>query len=165
MVNVSHEWLRENYPDYEKVVAESGRAARATIIPGVPTSRLAACGVGLWVVEIINYRPASDNESKKGVKAWHRAKKRDRQVVFDLVCPFVPRATGRRRVALLVEKASRRGMVDGPNLNKSLNDALVQAGLLIDDSPDWAEIANPAVAIVKGLEVPVRSTITIEDLR
>lgn len=71
----------------------------------------------------------------------------------------VPRATGRRRVSLWVVAPWRR-LPDPDSADKALLDALVSAGLLVDDSAEWVERTEPV--FVRGKRV--ETTITLEDL-
>lgn len=115
---------------------------------------------GRWLVEIRGWCPASDNVRAKGVKAWCRAKKADREVIRDWLCEYarVPRATGKRRVTVWLAKKGPRP--DGQNLWKSLADGLTNTGLLVDDGPDWLE-AGPIV-VERG--AVTETTLLIEDL-
>jgi hypothetical protein len=80
-----------------------------------------------------------------------KRKKADRELVT-LLCRAagVPPADGKRRVSLVVVLGprQRRGDADCP-FWKSLLDALVCAGALVDDSPKWCEAAEP-VAYRRG---------------
>lgn len=115
---------------------------------------------GRWQVTIANYCPTSDNVRAKGVKAWNRAKKADREVIRDWLADFarVPRASCRRRLSMWVTKKGPQ--VDGANLNKSFRDGLVNCGLLVDDSAEWLEGSDPIVTPSKVTS----TTILIEDI-
>lgn len=115
---------------------------------------------GRWSVTIAGWRPASDNLRAKGWHAFHRAKKRDREVIRTWVCEYacVPRATGRRRLSAWVTK--RGPLVDGTNLWKSLADGCVQTGLLKDDGGAWFEAGRIEVARGAGTS----TKLLIEDI-
>ncbi len=72
----------------------------------------------------------------------------------------VPRATLRRRVSLLIVLGPRQRAGDVDAYQKSCLDALVCAGLLIDDSPAWCEIAP--VVYERGPEK--KTVIVLEDM-
>lgn len=77
----------------------------------------------------------------------------------------------RRRLEVLVYLGERRDpegrfrkggqLLDPDNLNKSLRDALVEAGVLVDDSPDWLDGVEPRVLPDDG-KGP-RTVLIIED--
>jgi hypothetical protein len=114
-----------------------------------------------YVVTVENWRPASDNVQRRGHWAWRKARAADDAIVAALVAggrSGVPRAAGKRRLAVVVEMPGRR--VDGSNLNKSLRDSLVNCYLLIGDDAGGVEGSDPVV--VPG---PVlRTILTLEDL-
>lgn len=51
----------------------------------------------------------------------------------------IPRAEGKRRVSLSFTLSGRGKVKDDDNVRKVLSDALVAAGLLVDDAPAWVE--------------------------
>ena len=55
----------------------------------------------------------------------------------------IPRATGKRRVSVVLVLGPHNRQRDGDNCLKSLLDALVKAGLLVDDSPQWCDWMPP----------------------
>lgn len=167
-LRLSEEWLRANYAgDLDAVLAAQAPPAKPRVIPpGLPAILSALSLEDRWEVRIANWRPASDNVRAKSVKAWYAAKSKDKQVVRDFVGRLgcdCPRATGRRRVTLRVEKR-RRPLLDPTNLLKSWLDAMVGGLFLVDDSTEWCKPEVPEVVIVDGLGYPVVSTITVEDL-
>lgn len=89
-----------------------------------------------------------------------RLKRHDADVIARAaVALAIPRATGRRRVTLMVRSRFRR-LPDDTAYLKSFLDALVKAGLLVDDSREWMELTFPPTYL-KG---PKQTTITLEDL-
>lgn len=86
----------------------------------------------------------------------------NQRVANDLVSAYaqlsgIPKARHRRRVSIHFE--SRRPPADPDARLKLLLDALVAAGLLVDDSPTWLELG--AIVSIKGSVR--RTTITLED--
>jgi hypothetical protein len=89
-----------------------------------------------------------------------RRKRADREVVaLEALAQGIPRATGRRRVSLVVTGWPTGRLPDADGLLKSTLDALVHAGLLVDDAPAWCELG--AVEVCRG---PRGTTIVLEDL-
>ena len=77
----------------------------------------------------------------------------------------VPKASGKRRVSVtILQPASTPGrMPDPDNLLKSLLDALVQAGMLVDDSSKW--LTQGKVEILREPTVAALETvIEFEDI-
>lgn len=72
----------------------------------------------------------------------------------------VPKAKRKRRVSLRIALTPRQKPFDHDNSWKLLLDALVKAGLLIDDSPGWCETG--AVEYERGPET--KTVIVLEDL-
>lgn len=67
-----------------------------------------------------------------------RLKKSDRDIVWaSAMLAKTPKATGRRRVDLVIDVARGQRRPDRDAWWKSTLDALVGAGLLVDDSPSW----------------------------
>jgi hypothetical protein len=135
-------------------------AARILVAVGAPVAVEVERGPGRWAIMIANWHPASDNIRAKGLKQWMRAKKRDREIIRDWLCDYgrVPRATGRRRLAVAISKSGP--MLDPQNCLKSLCDALVSVGLLVDDGPDFLELVAPTA----GRGKITSTTLTIEDV-
>lgn len=112
---------------------------------------------------IPDWYPCSDNRLVGA--HWSRVRARKR-IDADMVAAYalrdrVPRATGRRRVGLRVEVPPSRGTPPDPtNLLKSCLDALVKAGLLVDDSGQWCEVLPPVVTAGEALV----TRITLEDV-
>lgn len=89
---------------------------------------------------IPNWRPALLNNMKGHWSNAARLKKLDRKAVWaHSLEQKIPRATGKRRVSLhiVLPKNGKKSDYDAPW--KSLLDALVHAGMLIDDAPDYVE--------------------------
>jgi hypothetical protein len=161
-VRMTLEELRRLMPDIDERLCWDRRetADAALVACGLPVAVQVERDAGRWLVRVANWCPASDNVRAKGLKAWMRAKKRDREVVRDwlVVHARVPPATGPRRLRVLVEK--KGNLPDPSNLNKSLRDALVSCGLLIDDDAARLEGSEPKVSRAK-----VTSTlILLEDI-
>lgn len=96
------------------------------------------------VLTIPNWHPVRLNQllgchwARRG-----RLKRQDRNLVAvyaRLGC--IPQARGRRRVGLTLTMAPRQRCPDPDCFWKSLNDALVHAGLLVDDGPKWCELGR-----------------------
>lgn len=149
---------RRLIPDLDALLAS--RPPRAVAPPGVPACTRVEARPGWWRVTVAGWHPASDNVRAKGLWRWIAAKGRDRAVVRACLVEVagVPRATGRRRLSAWVTK--RGPLLDGPNLLKSLCDACVDAGLLVDDGPAWAEVVVPVVARGDRVE----TVILLEDI-
>ncbi len=132
----------------------------ATIIPAKrPAPGSVATAPGRWVVTILGWHPVSDNKLKGHRMKIHRLKMADAAVIAaEFHNAGVTKATGRRRVSVVVYQDKGRPL-DGANLNKSLRDAMVQSGGIVDDSAKWAEFVGPDVE--KGRKATV---ITIEDI-
>jgi hypothetical protein len=175
-MGISREWLLENGVSPEtldRAIAES--VARSEPRPTLPVGtvakvvkppRLASLEVspGKWVAVIEDFRFASDNLRARGTWVWVAAKKRDREVIRELLVGRIPPATGRRKVSLLVTKKSRRGIRDGQNMLKSFLDAMKMTGLLVDDDEDRLDYTKPRIEVNREMERPIQSTITIEDM-
>ncbi len=105
-------------------------------------SRVVEPGASVGVVHVLwlpGYTPHSLNEtvghhwSKKA-----KSKKADRQIVAHYAkCQGLPIAQTPRRVGLRIILAKGQRAMDVDNIKKGLLDALVHAGLLVNDSPKW----------------------------
>lgn len=81
----------------------------------------------------------------------HRRKRADREMVAGYaLAQQIPRAEGKRRVSLVVTLGPRQRGFDPDSPWKSLLDALVACGLLVDDSGRWVEAG--AVTFERGRE-------------
>jgi hypothetical protein len=116
---------------------------------------------GRWVLRIEGWKPTFDNELV--YVHWATARKRKRRdaeaVALAALAAGIPRATGRRRVSLTIRARFRRPP-DDPAPLKSTLDALVAAGLLVDDSREWMEFVWPP-EFERGGTV---TTIVLEDI-
>jgi hypothetical protein len=108
-------------------------------IPAEPESsrgdKRRACKVGLHVLTIPRWRPPLTNAWRG--RHWSKAHRLRRQAE-ELLAAYareqgIPRAAGRRRVAVEVVLGPRMRRADPDALDKLLLDALVNAGLLLDD--------------------------------
>lgn len=113
-------------------------------------------------IPIKRWRPASLNQLMSGHwRAKHRLKLADRELVgMYAVQAGVPKAEGKRRVSLEIVLQGRQQEADPDAYWKSLLDALVYAGLLVDDSREWCELG--AVTYSRGDEGS--TTIVLEDV-
>lgn len=81
------------------------------------------------------------------VKARIARKRADRELVAEWAANAgIPAATGKRRVRLTIVLAPRQRAGDPDAYQKSLGDALVQCGLLVNDSRQWVEWVPPQFA-------------------
>lgn len=114
-----------------------------------------------WTLAIPGWHPAPINQLLKGRWTASKLKDRDRQMIGTAVLAGgIPRATGQRRVRLLVVWPAGQRSVDKDALYKSLLDALVHSGALKNDSAAWCEPERPRYA--RGEELI--TFITLEDL-
>jgi hypothetical protein len=110
---------------------------------------------------IEGWHPARLNELLGNWQRRARLKKHDRELVagYALV-QRIPSATGKRRVSLLLTLAPGQRGADPDSFWKSTLDALVHAGLLLDDNRQAVELGD--VRFTRG---PAReTTVIIEDL-
>lgn len=91
------------------------------------------------VVEIPKWHPARLNAIVGHWGKRSRLKKADRELVWAYTRNIAP-AAGKRRVSLIIVLAGRQKVCDPDAYWKSLLDALVQARMLVDDSPEWVEL-------------------------
>lgn len=122
--------------------------------------------VSSYTVRIPNWMPTSLNKLLGNWRRRARLKKADQQMVA-VYChqAGVPKASGKRRVNVtILQPASTPGrMPDPDNLLKSLLDALVQAGMLVDDSSKW--LTQGKVEILREPTVAALETvIELEDI-
>jgi hypothetical protein len=110
---------------------------------------------------IPGWLPATVNQLLKSVKARIRLKKADRQIVSAYArMANIPPAVVRRRVSLHLTLMPRVTAADVDAYWKSLLDALVYAGLIVDDNRQHCELGE--VTYDRG---PVRGArIVLEDL-
>jgi Holliday junction resolvase RusA-like endonuclease len=94
-----------------------------------------------YTIEIPRWHPASLNKLMKG--HWsngHWLKKVDRAMVA-AYATGVPKAEGKRRVSLHIVLDKGQRAPDPDAYQKSCLDALVHAGVLVDDNRQYSEIA------------------------
>lgn len=116
-----------------------------------------------WFVRINNYHPARLNEYQgRHWSAGHRCKRLDRDVIaVHCLGAGVVRAEVKRRVGLEITLGPRQRGGDVDAYWKSVLDALVLCGAIVDDSKEWCELLP--VTYVRG---PRRATvISLEDVR
>lgn len=119
----------------------------------------AAPAPGRWEIVIPAWHPPRLNRLMRHWAATHRLKRECRRVLA-LFAGRVPRAEGRRRLALTITLGPRQRAGDPDSYFKALLDACVAQGLLVDDSRSWLDLAP--VAFARG---PERATvIVLEDL-
>jgi len=115
-----------------------------------------------YTMQIPNWHPAKINEWEG--RHWsvkNRLKKRDKSIVWGAMLENkIPKATCKRRVELTIGLGYRQRGGDPDSYNKSLLDALVVCGLLVNDSKEWVEIAP-----VKYERGEFFTRITLTDLR
>lgn len=175
-IRLEKSWLLTHGVDAEtldRAIAESVARSEPRPTPPIGTAtkvatppRLASLESmpGRWIAVIEDFRFASDNIRARGTWAWAAAKKRDREVIRELLVGRIPPATGRRKVSLVVTKKSKRGVRDPSNLLKSALDSLVCCGLLVDDSQDWLCGVTARIEVDRDQARPTQTTITLENI-
>lgn len=120
------------------------------------------CPPGAHRMEIDLWRPSALNEfADRHWSVRKRAKDGDKAIVaLYAQVQGIPRAAGRRRVTLWVGLAKGRRRHDPDAFWKSLLDALTAAGLLVDDGPEWCELAP----VQYGRPPEPFTAITLEDI-
>lgn len=114
-----------------------------------------------YILTIPDWHPATTNQLLRSVRLRIRLKKNDRE----MVCGYslqanIPNASVRRRVSLQLTLAPRQRAADPDAYWKSLLDALVRAGLLVDDNRTWCELGS--VEFTRGSARA--TTIMLEDI-
>jgi hypothetical protein len=72
-----------------------------------------------------------------------KRKRLDREVIaLEALVQKIPKALGKRRISLVLTLAPRQRAGDPDSAWKSLLDALVAAGLLVNDSHLWCELGE-----------------------
>ena len=103
--------------------------------------------------------PARLNQNRGHWSKFARLKEVDANLVAAYALPF-PRATGKRSVRLVVTLSGPGREPDPDAFWKSLLDALVKCGQLVDDSRKWCRLEP--VEFVRGTERS--TTIELRDL-
>jgi hypothetical protein len=156
--------------DYDALLAQARatdrRAAPSVVLPGEPVLGRVERGPGWWSGTWNNWVPASKNLKARGVRTWHRARRRDDAAIAlwaDHPDGPLP-ALSKRRVTLVVERRRRAGRLpDAINLMESMADALTANGLLVDDSGRWLSFGEPVVRVNPEIAWAWRTTIRLED--
>jgi Holliday junction resolvase RusA-like endonuclease len=93
-----------------------------------------------YTLDIPRWHPAPLNKLLGHWRTAHQFKKNDRSVITAYACR-TPKAQGKRRVSLhiILDKGQRAS--DPDSYFKSLCDALVHAGMLVDDNRQHVELA------------------------
>ena len=96
----------------------------------------------IHILDIPKWHPTRLNQLLGHWSKPHKRKKADRLIVWQSsLASKIPKATGKRRLTLhIILKKWQRG-ADPDGYFKSLNDALVHAGLLKNDSKEWVELS------------------------
>jgi hypothetical protein len=157
--------------DYADLLAQAratGRCFAPGIVPpGEPVFVRVEQGPGWWSLTLGDWHPASKNLKTRGVRAWHRARRRDDAAIAlwaDHPDGPLP-ASSKRRVTLVVERRRRAGRLpDAINLMESTADALTANGLLVDDSGRWLSFGEPDVRVNPEIAWVWRTTIRLEDM-
>jgi hypothetical protein len=120
-----------------------------------------APAAGAWVVTIPGWTPVSVNRliGCSRFKAADLKRKDADRVAGEVLVAGVPRATGKRLVAVRYQVPNLSRAQDPDNGSKSLRDALVACGMILDDSASAAVFVEPVVE--KGKKATV---IRIEDV-
>lgn len=92
-----------------------------------------------WSLTIPDFLPCTANQLLARVGSRPRLKRGDRDLIA-WYGAWIPRATGKRRVSVVFCYPPRQRMRDCDAMHKSLLDALVKTGLLVDDHPKWCEL-------------------------
>jgi len=114
----------------------------------------------IYAIVISNWHPARLNELLNACK-WKRLRiKKDDKELVAAYGRDVPKATGKRRVSIMLTLAPRQRAGDPDAYWKSLLDALVKAKLLLDDNRQHCELGT--VEFERGKKRETR--ITLEDI-
>jgi Holliday junction resolvase RusA-like endonuclease len=95
-----------------------------------------------YTLHIPHWQPATVNQLMHSVRGRIRRKKADRE----MVCAYtlqarIPRAERKRRVSLHIILGKGQRGADADAYHKSLLDACKHAGLILDDSSRYVELA------------------------
>jgi hypothetical protein len=102
-----------------------------------------------WLIVIPKWTPPSLNSFLSSHWAARRKSKGAAMALVGACCfqAGVTRATGRRRVSIVVTVNHRSHRFDSDNVPKAILDGLKHAGALVDDGPDWCECVPPEVVV------------------
>ncbi len=125
---------------------------------------LAAAGAPKrYEISLPNYRPPRTNELFRAKMRGRMALERECKQFVDFYGSHVPKATGKRRVSMVVTLAVRQRMPDSDeNCLKAVLDSLVACSLLVDDSRVWCECV-PTEFVLSRKRQP-NTLITLEDV-
>jgi len=129
----------------------------------IKTERRATPEPGRFVMTIEKYQPVMLNQMMgKHPMKIHRLKQIDKDTIAaEAVRQQIPKAYYKRRVLLrVILSPSQKRMPDPDAFDKSLLDALVSCGLLVDDSKKWLEMPEPEYERGKDKA----TIITLEDI-
>lgn len=120
------------------------------------------CPPGAHRLCVVDWIPTRLNEfADRHWSVRKRAKDGDKAVVkVHARIDGIPRATGKRRVHLWIGLTKGQRRPDPDSFFKSLLDALVAAGLLVDDGPKWCELAP----VGYGRGERVRTVIDLQEI-
>ena len=99
---------------------------------------------GADVIRLVipRWHPATKNQLRRGVRARIRLKKADRAMLCAYAMAVkVPRAQGKRRISLHIVLGKGQRGADTDGYWDSLLDGCKHAGLIVDDSHQWVELA------------------------
>ena len=117
-------------------------------------------------LSVPDWRPSTYNELHGTSTHWrekHRLKKQDRQLVaYYAMQQQIPTAAGRRKVSLFITLGKGQRVCDSDAYAKSTLDALVHAGLLIDDNPRYCQLGE--VVQRRGGEGERKTVIVLTDV-
>lgn len=96
-----------------------------------------------WTCKIDNFHPVKTNELiGKNRFVAQRLKQASMDIMIaEFIKAGIPKATGKRRVHLLITLGPRQRGGDVDSWHKGLLDSAVHAGMLIDDRKEWCELA------------------------
>ncbi len=109
----------------------------------IPSQQEAAprVGSGARFCLAIDQHTAALNQLMKGIKTQTKLKRRDRIIIAEAAAlAGIPPATGKRAVRLTVVLSAGQRGADTDAYWKSLLDALVRCGMLVDDSRQHVEL-------------------------
>jgi len=110
-------------------------------------------------VTIPNWHPVTLNTIiNNHWSVGHKRKKADARIIATYFA-HLPKAVGKRRVSLCIILGKGQRAADPDAYHKSLLDALVKCGQLVNDSYKWVELAP-----VKFIRGEMSTVILLEDL-